>query len=179
MRAIPPVGHLKLPILAMLVCLVGSLLVAASPVGLGALPGADAATKTYYAEVKFSGYRPYCQFIGTLRLADRHRSEGCFDSPYDDFAVVDTSKDGKSVAILWTLGKSKRGICRNKLGKGDVNKTWPTCRYDAVIPEHHKITAWLSTCDVTAKRTCHKWGDWRKTKLLKRVYKTTKPADGN
>jgi hypothetical protein len=142
--------------------------------------GARRAIRTHVQDARVPGYSVYCRFDAQLLLADHGRSEGCFDSSGDYFAVLDDKYDGRGVAILWRMADgSKRGICRNFRGSRPVLSPWPTCNFDSVIPEGRRIVAWLSSCEVTAQRNCRQWGHYpAQSAGLKRTYRTTHPADG-
>ena len=153
---------------------------AGSTAGAGSPEAVTAVAKrTFFQNVDVPGYSVFCRYDPQLLLADGTRGEGCFDSSGDYFAVVDTKKDGRGVAVLWVLlDSNKRGICRNGTGS-KKRPAWPTCRFESTLPEKRKIRAWVSSCNVTETRNCRKWGHYPQQKAaLKRVYRTTHPADG-
>jgi len=152
---------------------------AGSTAGAGSPAEVASAKRTFFQNVVVPGYSVFCRYDPQLLIADGQRGEGCFDSSGDYFAVVDTKKDGRGVAVLWVLlDSNKRGICRNGTGS-KKRPAWPTCRFESTIPEHRKIRAWVSSCNVTEERNCRKWWHYPKQKkALKRVYRTTHPADG-
>lgn len=158
---------------------VGSTASAGSSAEVASAKVASAKKRTYFQNVVVPGYSVYCRYVPKLLIVDGRRGEGCFDSNKNRFAVVDTKKDGRGVAVLWVLlDSNKRGICRNGTGS-KKRPAWPTCTFASTIPEKRKIRAWVSSCDVTKERNCRKWGHYpRQKKALKRVYRTSHPADG-
>lgn len=156
------------------VVMAAALLTAAGPVRDAQATGAQAAAvPTFYQRVVTPGYNVYCRWDPHLLIGNGNGT-GCFESSGDYFAIADTNKNGKGVAVLWR-GGGKRGICRNPLGAKDFN-LWPTCDFSSTIQEGIRIRARVGECNVTSTRNCRRWGHFGNLGP-ERTYRTTHPAD--